>query len=56
MTHETFVALSYGISALAIGGMIGWILIDQAGRRRDLAALEKAGVRRRSSDGKALDD
>jgi heme exporter protein D len=53
MDHSLFVAAAYGITALVIAGLIGWILADQAGRRRELAELEKRGVRRRSAGGQA---
>ncbi len=49
MTHAFFVSAAYVISALAIAGLVGWILIDQAARKRELADLEKRGVRRRSA-------
>ena len=48
MTHALYLAAAYGLSALGIAGVIGWILSDQAARRRELAELEKRGVRRRS--------
>jgi len=48
MTHTFFVAAAYGASALALAGLIGWILVDQRLRKRELAELEAGGVRRRS--------
>ena len=51
MTHTLYVAAAYGFSALGIAAVIGWILIDQAARRRELADLEKRGIRRRSDLG-----
>ena len=53
MDHFWFIAAAYGITALAIAGLIGWILLDQAARKRELAELEKRGVRRRSASGEA---
>lgn len=53
MTHAFFVSMAYGISALALCGLVGWIMIDQAARKRELAELEKRGVKRRSGGGKA---
>ncbi|WP_127521264.1 heme exporter protein CcmD [Mesorhizobium sp. Z1-4] len=53
MTHTFFVSMAYGISALALCGLVGWIMIDQAARKRELAELEKRGVKRRSGGGKA---
>lgn len=49
MSHVAFVALSYGVSALALGLLAVWILIDQRARKRELAELEAAGIRRRSA-------
>lgn len=49
--HVAYVAAAYGISALALAALAWWILADQRGRRRELAALEAAGVRRRSDAG-----
>lgn len=46
--HALYVAAAYGISALVLGALVWWILADQRARRRELAALEEAGVRRRS--------
>lgn len=46
--HALYVAAAYAITGLALAGLVGWILLDQRGRRRDLAELEAAGVRRRS--------
>jgi len=50
MSHEAYVFAAYAVSALTIGALIAWILLDQRARRRDLAALEKAGIRRRSEE------
>lgn len=52
MTHTFFVSAAYGISALVICGLVGWILIDQAARKRELVELEKRGVKRRSAGSK----
>ena len=46
--HALYVASAYGLSALVIAALAGWILADQRARRRELAALEAVGVRRRS--------
>jgi heme exporter protein D len=48
MTHALYVAAAYGVTAFALLGLIGWILLDQRRRRRDMARLEAAGLRRRS--------
>jgi len=47
-THALYVSAAYGVSALAIAALVIWILADQRARKRELAALEAAGVRRRS--------
>ena len=46
--HALYVSAAYGISALAIAALVIWILADQRARKRELAELEAAGVRRRS--------
>lgn len=46
--HALYVAAAYGASALVIGALVLWILGDQRARKRELATLEVAGVRRRS--------
>jgi heme exporter protein D len=46
--HALFVTAAYAITAIVLAGLIGWILLDQRARERELAALEAAGVRRRS--------
>ena len=51
MTHALYVASAYGLSALALCGLIGWLVIDQRARRRELAEIEAAGLRRRSAKG-----
>lgn len=49
--HALFVTAAYSISALAIAGLIGWLLLDQRARRRELAELQASGIRRRSDRG-----
>ena len=49
--HALYVTAAYGITALMLAGLIGWILLDQRARKRELAELEAAGVRRRSDRG-----
>lgn len=46
--HAWYVAAAYGLSALGLALMIGWIVIDQRWRRRELSELESRGIRRRS--------
>jgi heme exporter protein D len=52
--HALYVTAAYGVSALAIAGLIAWALLDSRARRRDLAELEAGGVRRRSDRKDAL--
>jgi heme exporter protein D len=46
--HDLYVAAAYAITVVVLAGLVGWILLDQRARRRELAELEAAGVRRRS--------
>ncbi|MEZ5812394.1 MAG: heme exporter protein CcmD [Rhizobiaceae bacterium] len=48
MSHAFFVTAAYGVSFLALAGLVIWIIADHRGRRRELAELEESGVRRRS--------
>jgi len=48
LNHTLFVAAAYAVSALGLGGLALWIVRDQRARKRELAALEQAGVTRRS--------
>lgn len=48
MTHAIFVSAAYGASALALACLLFWIVVDHRARKRELAELEKAGIRRRS--------
>jgi heme exporter protein D len=47
-THDMYVAAAYILSAIGIGGLIAWIVADQEIQRRELAACEARGVKRRS--------
>lgn len=51
--HALYVAAAYGLSALGLLLLIGWIVTDYRGRRTDLGRLEAAGVRRRSEPQRA---
>ena len=46
--HALYVTAAYAITVVVLSGLIGWILLDQRARRRELAELEAAGIRRRS--------
>jgi len=49
MSHGFYIALSYAVSALIVAVVAGWVWWDGKARRKELAELERAGVRRRSS-------
>jgi len=51
MTHLAYVTAAYTLSGLALAALLGWILLDQSARKRELADLERRGVRRRSESG-----
>lgn len=53
MSHLVFVALSYAAAVLIVGGLTLAILLDARARRREIAELEAAGIRRRSETGQA---
>lgn len=46
--HVLYVAAAYGASVIVLAGLAAWILVDQRARKRELAQLEQAGIRRRS--------
>lgn len=48
MTHALYIAAAYGISVLALAGLLGWMLFDQRAQRREFERLEASGIRRRS--------
>jgi heme exporter protein D len=50
--HASFIWASYGIFALALAGLIGWLVLDGKRLQRQLDALEARGVRRRSAENK----
>lgn len=49
--HALYVAAAYGLSAVGILALVGWVVGDYRGRLRDLAQLEASGIRRRSAGG-----
>jgi heme exporter protein D len=53
--HALYVTAAYAITALVLAGLVGWILLDQRARRRELAELEAAGIRRRSDRVKSIE-
>lgn len=52
--HLLYVSAAYGIAVIVLAGLAIWILADQRARKRELAQLEAAGIRRRSDKNKAL--
>lgn len=46
--HALYVTAAYAFSAVGLAGLVGWILLDQRARRRELRELEASGIRRRS--------
>ncbi len=46
--HDWYVGAAYGISALVLTGLVVSILVDQRARKREIAELDAAGIRRRS--------
>lgn len=49
MSHAFYIYTSYGVTALITLAVIAWTLWDGGARRREMAELEAAGIRRRSS-------
>jgi heme exporter protein D len=47
--YAAFIAAAYGVAFAALGALAFFILDDDRRQRRALAALERAGVRRRSA-------
>ena len=50
MSHFFFIAAAYGATAVVFAGLVAWLVLDGRARRRELAALEKAGARRRGAN------
>lgn len=48
MNHALFVTAAYAISAIGLGGLALWIVLDQRARQKEIAALEQSGIKRRS--------
>lgn len=46
--HALYVAAAYGATVIVLAGLIGWVLLALRARKRELAELEAAGIRRRS--------
>src|SRR5690606_28952754 len=48
VTHLLYVTAAYGASVIVLAALAGWIVIDQHGRKRELAELEARVIGRRS--------
>ena len=46
--HAAYIWASYGAAALAIAGLVAWLLLDGRRQQRLIAELEARGVRRRA--------
>lgn len=46
--HDLYVTAAYAATVVVLSGLVGWILLDQRARRKELAELEASGIRRRS--------
>lgn len=49
MTHFAYVLSAYLATAATVAGLVLWVWLDGRARRRELAVLEAAGIRRRSA-------
>ena len=49
--HAAFIWASYGVAALVLAALIGWLILDGRRYRARLAALEARGVRRGGGTG-----
>ena len=47
--HAHFIVAAYGVAALVIAALIGWLIDDGRRQSRALAALEARGIKRRSA-------
>ena len=46
MTHVGYIVAAYLVTAIVLGGMIGWVLLDLATQKRRLDRIEAEGGRR----------
>ena len=49
--HAGFIIAAYLVTAVALIGLVVWVLADGRALRRRLAELEARGIRRRSAGG-----
>ena len=46
--HAAFIVAAYGVAALIVIALTGWVALDYRAQKRRLAKLEADGVTRRS--------
>jgi heme exporter protein D len=51
--HAAFIWISYAAVAVVVTALIVWLIADGRKQVADLEALERRGIRRRSSTGRA---
>jgi len=47
--HTGFIIAAYAAAVIVVGGLCAWVMLDYRAQRRNLAALERRGVIRRSA-------
>jgi heme exporter protein D len=47
--HAAFIWMSYAAVSITVIGLVLWLVADGARQRADLSALERQGIKRRSS-------
>jgi heme exporter protein D len=47
--HMGFIVAAYAVTAIVIGALIAWVMLDYRTQQRTLAELDKRGVSRRSA-------
>jgi len=48
--HAAYILGAYGLAALVVGGLVGWVLAEGRRQARRLAALDARGLRRGSGE------
>jgi heme exporter protein D len=46
--HAAFILASYGVVAIALAALVGWLVLDGRRQQRLIDAFEARGIRRRS--------
>jgi heme exporter protein D len=47
--HADFIVAAYAVTAIVIGLLVAWVILDYSAQRRVLGDLEERGVSRRSN-------